>query len=232
MSGGPSGARAPVYAELRSRLLRVELGPGTRLSVTELAQALDAAPDEVVSALDRLVREQVVLVEEPGHYRVAPMTVRAARELFHLRSVLEGEAAGLAATGEVEAVAFRRIDVWARTPGHGRGPAAATAFLAGHADFHVSLARAGGNDRLADALAAVVDELARYLHLAVSRLGFDDAEAGAASHAPLLDAVKRGDAEGARALARAHVANAQKLVLDALMAAPVADLVVLRHDDE
>lgn len=168
------------------------------------------------------------LVPGPDDPEAEPLTVHAARELFHLRAVLEAEAAALAATRDIDIDELRRLEAWARATEEcdERGT-----FVSEHADFHVALTRLGGNRRLAAVVEQAYDELGPYMHLADH---WTDVTPADADHVGILDAIKRGDAERARAEARAHTAGAQKLVLDALLSAHASEsadvLTLLRSD--
>lgn len=153
----------------------------------------------------------------PDEPDAEPLTVHAARELLHLRAVLEAEAAALAATRDIDIDELRRLEAWARTTEafDERGD-----FVSEHAGFHVSLTRLGGNRRLAAVVEQAYDELGPYMRLADR---YTDVTPADADHIGILDAIKRGDADGARAAARAHTAGAQKLVLDALLSARASE---------
>lgn len=146
-----------------------------------------------------------------------PLSVHEARELFHLRSVLEAEAAALAATRDIDIDELRRLEAWARATEDydDRGD-----FVGEHAGFHVALTRLGGNQRLAAVVEQAYDELGPYMHLADRHTDVTPADA---DHVGILDAIKRGDADGARVAARAHASGAQKLVLDALLSAHASE---------
>ena len=86
-----------LYQQVREKIVFGELGPGTVLTEAGLAEEYGVSKAPVREALVLLGHEGLV---EPMHrvgHVVASFTVQDVLETFHLRSVLEAEAAGLAA---------------------------------------------------------------------------------------------------------------------------------------
>jgi predicted metal-dependent enzyme (double-stranded beta helix superfamily) len=84
--------------------------------------------------------------------------------VFELRLMLEPAAARMAA-GKVDAQRLRALDEVCRA-GYQPGDARSTSrFLEANKAFHVEIARAAGNARLADAVEQLLDEMTRLLHL-------------------------------------------------------------------
>jgi DNA-binding GntR family transcriptional regulator len=89
-------------------------------------------------------------------------------------------------------------------------------------DFHVEIARASGNERMARILASLLDEMERLLHLGLfSRREADrlriDHELQRRDHAALVDALSAGDQDGAEKAARQHIEHSRELVTSAVL---------------
>lgn len=199
---GKRTARA--YREIKRRIIDLDLAPGTVFTEGELAADLELSKTPVREALARLQVESLVEVVGRAGYRVVPITVKAAKELFGLRALLEPEAAALTAA-KAAANAIARADL-ARLK--------KLAKSGSNTEFHLALAYAAGNEKLADVLGNVHHQLDRLFRLC----RIPATAADRAQHLELLDAIAAGDADRARIIARAHLDASHALVLDALLA--------------
>ena len=85
-----------VYETLRDRILRRDPGPGTKLSLHELAAELGVSRSPVHHALTRLVSEGLLIVKARRGYYVTPVTSQALVEGYEVRLALELHAADVA----------------------------------------------------------------------------------------------------------------------------------------
>jgi len=195
---GPRTAQA--YREVKRRIVDLELAPGAVFTEGEVAAELGLSKTPVREALARLQVESFVEVVGRSGYRVAPVTVKLATDLFALRSLLEPEAAALAAGRAHDRADLARLRRLARS--------------GTNAEFHLAVARAGANAKLADVLENVLDHLSR-LDAIARALGSEGADRG---HADLVHAIAQGDTAAARAAAHAHVEASHQRILAALLA--------------
>ncbi len=87
---------ARVYRVLSRELMAGHHKPGQALSLRPLAASIGTSPMPIRGAVSRLIAERA-LVLLPNRTVVVPTMTRVRlRELFHVRQVLEGEAADLA----------------------------------------------------------------------------------------------------------------------------------------
>lgn len=138
----------------------------------------------------------------------AALSFQTVRELFHLRTLLETEAAARAAS--------RPLDIGDLREAHARRAQGMHDYLDANTAFHVALARVGGNQVLADLLEDVMQRLQGPLQL-VLRSPWPHQGASGHTHDDLLEAVLGGDREAARALVREHIAASRQAVLKALL---------------
>src|SRR5512138_2118092 len=89
--------RVDIFHELRQDILACRLAPGAELREGELAERFSVSKSPVRDALSRLVQEGLVHVMPRQGYRVAPISLRDARDMFAYRAVLEGACARIAA---------------------------------------------------------------------------------------------------------------------------------------
>lgn len=81
-----------VYQELRSDLLAGRLKPGEKLRAEALGQRFSIASSPIREALNRLVSEGFVLLEDQKGFRVAPVSEAELRELVRARCWIDGAA--------------------------------------------------------------------------------------------------------------------------------------------
>lgn len=87
-----------VYQHLRDQIYRMEIAPGTRLGVSEIAEQMGVSRSPVRDALMMLVNEGVVELNSTGGYRVLQLNRSYIEDAFVVRRALELAAMQLAMT--------------------------------------------------------------------------------------------------------------------------------------
>lgn len=193
------------YGYLRELIINGTFAPGQRLTLAEVSSACGMSHMPVREALLRLDRDGLLESEPHKGVRVVELSLKEAKELFAVRTELEGLAAFAAcAAGDSQIVkdltlinlqfsdAFERHDL--------------TALGAANQQFHERILQAGGNAVLARMLREVWSASQRY------RLGYKlipgRAHCTIEEHASIIAAMASGDPERARVAARAHIERA------------------------
>jgi GntR family transcriptional regulator, rspAB operon transcriptional repressor len=215
VKGKETTRSADAYATLRQAVLTLRLGPGTSFSEADACAWLGLSKAPVRDALANLRREGLVLSAARSGYTVAPMTVKDARDLFTLRTLLESEAAALAAGQGGDLARLRELDSLCRSEYDVNDADSVRRFLAVNSAFHVAVAELGGNLRLVEQLRRVIEQLERYMHLGL-RLA-PRADAIVHEHRELLAAIAAGDVKRARLEAAAQAHESHRMVLDGLL---------------
>lgn len=204
------------YDSIKRRIIELKLAPGASFTEGELAAILKFSKTPVREALVRLRQEGLVEAVARSGYRVAPVTIKHARDLFQLRALLEVEAAGMAASRSTDLETLSALDKLARLGFDASDRNSIKRSMRNNTKFHVMLAKLGGNEILASMLQQVLEQLERLFHLGFS---LDTrGEEIVHEHEELLAAVKAGDAEAARRIAADQAASSQLMVLNALLA--------------
>ena len=201
-----------VYETLRGRVLGRQPGPGSKLSLHELADELGVSRSPVHHALTRLVTEGLLTVKSRRGYYVTPVTAAAAAEGYDVRLALELHAAETA-VGRTVAGDLARLrelcEASAAAVSHEEWDAA-------NAAFHEHQVDLAGNALLS----RFYRELSVNLMMQVIRGG--RLEAGsylATEHGAIVDAFEAGDRDAAKEAIRAHIATGRRIALDAIAAA-------------
>jgi DNA-binding GntR family transcriptional regulator len=203
------------YLEIKRRILDLRMPPGTDFTEGELVADLGLSKTPIREALARLRQENLVDAVARSGYRVMPVTLKDARELLVLRTLLEGEAAALAATHGSDVSHLRELESLCRTSYNPKERTSIVAFLGANFEFHMAVARLSGNHRLAETLRGVLEQLERVMHLGLSLSSRADEIVH--EHKELVAAIVSGDADGARRISVAQSRSSQVMVLNALL---------------
>lgn len=203
------------YQEIKRRILDLRLPPGTDFTEGAFAAELGLSKTPIREALARLRQEGLVDAMARSGYRVTPVTVKDARDLLGLRTLLEGEAAALAATRGADVDELKHLESLCRTSYDPSDRTSIVDFLAANHAFHMAVAQMSGNTRLESTLQAVLEQLERVMHLGLSLTS--RAEEIVHEHRDLVGAILAGDSERARSVAVAQSHSSQLMVLTALL---------------
>ena len=202
------------YEAIKADIITCALQPGRQIAQRQLAEQYGAGLTPVREALQRLAQEGFVQAIPRSGYVVAPISLSDVREIFELRAIIEGAAARLAAErGSPEQI--QRIAQAASFTYVYRDRQSYSRFLAFNASFHRSVAVAAGNQRLADQVARLLDELSRVFHLGLDVK--DSAEEMQREHLALAQALCNRDAARAEEIVRSQIARSQQRVLEAIV---------------
>lgn len=202
------------YRRIREDIISCKLEPGRSYTETQLAERYELGKAPIRYGLARLAHEGLVQAVPRRGYVVASFTVQDAQEIFQLRLLLEPLAARLAA-GRIREDQLAQLHAAALVsyePGDAESEAA---FLNANRTFHVMVAEASGNQRLANAVANLLDEHRRLLHMGLTiepRGGEFQNE-----HIDLLKVLLSGDGEKAETLVREQIEGGQKMVIEGLL---------------
>lgn len=198
-----------VYDTLRRRILSRSVGPGTKLSLHELATELGVSRSPVHHALTRLVSEDLLTVKARRGYYVAPVTEKALEDGYDVRLALELHAARSTVGGldrEQLAGLRERLDATAVALSHEEWDAANAAFH----EYQVDLA---GNALLSD----VYRDLSVNQMMQVIRAGrVEGGEYLVTEHAAIVDAFEAGSLEAAEGAIRTHVTSGLRIAIEAV----------------
>ncbi len=189
--------------ELRDRILTGRLGPGDRLDLDRLTAEFGISRTPVREALLELSYEGLVEITPRSGMAVVGITPQDAVDNFAIFAALAGKAAELATARITEAELVELVELADAVQG-------SDDIVTANRRFHRALHLAARSPRLVTYLRQAV----RVVPGNFFELFPEQEERSAVEHAALLEAMRRGDASRARALAEAHVLTAGEALGD------------------
>jgi DNA-binding GntR family transcriptional regulator len=189
------------YLAIRGLIVSLELPPGSVLNERALIERLGIGRTPVREALRRLAQERLVEVFPRRGMIVTTVEIRDLASLSEIRSVLEAEAARLAAE---RATSAEREELGALIEELDRHDARdQRALMAFDERIHRTIYRCAHNTFLAETLEEYYVLALRIWHLALEQAA--ELEAAVQEHRDLLVAIRDGDGERAARIIRTHV---------------------------
>ena len=205
------------YDQIRRDIIRCILRPDEEITESQLAARYGFGKAPIRSALLRLAQDEMVVSYPRRGYVIAPITLEYVKDLFDYRAIVEPAAVRLA-IGNVNEAELRELDRIS-TAGYIPGDRESEQnFLANNKAFHVALARASGNRKLASNLERLLDEMERLFHVGLSIR--DRTEEMQHEHKSLIDAMIAGDVAKAEQAVVEQIESARQMVLGAIMSSP------------
>jgi DNA-binding GntR family transcriptional regulator len=190
------------YVELRDQIVSLAIPPGAPINEESLGRELRLGRTPLREAIKRLALENLVAVYPRRGTFVTEINITDLAHISDVRGQLEGHAAYRAAERLTPAQREELDALLVEIDGAAGG---AEALMELDARIHRFVYRCAGNPYLRDTLERYLNLSLRIWYLVLGRLPhlFERVH----EHQQLLYAVRGGDAEGARAIAVAHVAR-------------------------
>jgi len=193
------------YAQLREAIQAGELQPGQRIRENEMADRLNMSRTPVREALRRLEADGLLTFAPYRGMVISELDHQAVMELYQMREVLEGTAAGLAARHASEAEIAVLKDLMDADPMESGEPRRAATH---NRQFHSALYRSAHNRYLLKTLNVLGDAMALLGMTTLSLIGRSNT--AKEEHGSIVAAIEARDAERAEQAARQHIRAAQR----------------------
>ncbi|WP_295857339.1 GntR family transcriptional regulator [uncultured Xylophilus sp.] len=187
------------YQRIKHNILTGHFNQKTRLRELEVAELLGLGRTPVRESLKRLQDEGLLTHEPRRGLVVTSLDAQGIHELYSMRQVLEGAAAGFAAQHARPAEISNMESILADAEAGGDP-------VTLNLEFHEAIYAAAHNRHLIRSLQSVTDST--YLLGKSTLTSPERALTANAEHAAILDAIRRRDAEAARTAAESHIQQA------------------------
>jgi len=195
---------------LAQRIISGALAPGSRLMQDHLAEEFAASHVPVREAFRKLEAQGLVVRKPRCGVRVSHLDPGVVLEVTEMRAALEG----LALHHALPHLSSRDLDAAYQALVEGEASDQIADWEAANRRFHLAITAPCGMPRLMASISDLHQSDARFLFATWKQLDWQvrsDTE-----HWAILDAIKRGDEERARALLEAHIRAAGKALVERL----------------
>ncbi len=207
-----------IFEGLKKEILSCRLKPGSTINESALARRFGVSRTPVREALARLHQTGLIRAEQGSGYTVTPITIRDVQEVYFLRALLEGEAAGLAADN----ISERELEQLDRLQHHQLRSKFTTSeeeqrlqYVNANYHFHLIVAQAANNTRLERFISSLMEEAARYVFIESAVVG----NQGIKESEDIVDALRRRSSSDARDRMARHIQNTYQRVVDTMISA-------------
>jgi DNA-binding GntR family transcriptional regulator len=220
----PRGTGASsVYESLKTKILNLELKPGTLLDETELSRQYHLSRSPVREALIRLSAEGLVETPRNRTSMVSQLDFSALPAYFDAMQLLYRLSARLAAKNRTKAgVAVLKDIEGALERAHEQVDVLSIVQL--NRDFHAAIADMTGNSFIMSWMKGLLDQGQRVFRLYLASFGDRVPLPKLTQHHAMIQAIERGDAAGAERAGKADAQGLIEEVVHALGNLPSADL--------
>lgn len=202
-----------MYQAVKQKILDLEVDPTQPIDEKALVRETGGSLTLVGQALDRLAEEGMV-IKQRRRWRVArAATNEIMREIFEVRTTLEGMCARLAAE-RITADQIARMEQIHRDFERVLREGDNKALLAVDRKFHQMLYEASNNRYMAKALEEMYTLIYRLSYFALDRMG--SVRGNVEEHRDILEALKAGDGRSAERHIQHHISHFQMMVEDLL----------------
>ncbi len=204
-----------VYDRLLASIVDHTLAPGYRIRQQELAEQLGVSRQPVSHALHLLRLQGLVIESGRKGFQVTPLDPVRIRQLYEVRSALDGLAARLAAPRTGTDTANRRAFKAALAAGNSiNAQTSLSDLIARDTDFHRALYRLSGNPAIEEMAASQWPHMSRSMAAVLT----DPANRTRvwAEHRAIAEHVFKGDASSAETAARDHALTAGRVTEERL----------------
>lgn len=193
----PASLTDEAYARLEELIITLQLAPGTAVSEATLAEMIDIGRTPVREALQRLVREGLIVVLPQRGTLVSDIDLAVQMRLFEVRREVERLIARLAARRATSEERRKFAALAARFAGvaRGQGVRDAKAFMRADREFNDLCLQASRNEFAAGAM-SLMHGLCRRFFFAHCQEP-EVLEVSARAHAELAQAIAEGNEEAA-----------------------------------
>jgi DNA-binding GntR family transcriptional regulator len=206
-----------VYARILEAIIDRSLPPGQRIRQNELAERLGVSRQPVSHALHLLHRQGLVAESGRRGFEVIRLDPERIRQLYEVRSAIDGLAARLAAArakndasgrARLEAALAAGRSITSKTP--------LAELIARDVDFHRAIYALSGNPAIEEMIAPHWPHMRRSMATVLAEL--DYRESAWSEHETIAAHVLSGNAKAAEAAALAHALGAGRMTEERLRA--------------
>ncbi len=205
--------RESVYITLRTAILRGTLKPGERLLEIPLSEKLGVSRTPIREAIRKLEREGLVNMKPRHGAIVASITEEGLKEVLEVRKDLDVLTYTLACD-RISAESLDELEKACERFEEATRGKDASLIAKADVQLHSIIVEATGNKTLATIVESLSEQMYRYRFEYIKDT--TDYETLVREHRLIFESIREGDKEKASVLARTHIDNQEKSILNIL----------------
>lgn len=205
------------YGIIKDAIVDCEITPGEEVTQSELINRYRLTNAQARHALVRLTQEGWVRPLPQRGYLVAPLTMKDLEDVYEMRMLIEPPAMRKAA-GRIDPVTLKYLKKVGNAEYVPGDTVSIRKFLRCNRDFFLTIARCGGNMRLANTINQLFDSSNRMLYFCM--LHSYEAEVVRRGHQKLIEALVKGDGKQAERQRRLGLEQGKEAIQKALLSMP------------
>jgi len=202
-------SKSMIYKKMRRSIIMGHRQSAERLNVESIAQEYNTSVMPVRDALQMLSHEGLVVIKPRSGYFVTTITLKQLRDLLDVRRILELSAIERAAL-RISPEQIQELET-VHAGYTGDDDESYDRYTDENRRFHYLLAKAGGNNELADLVAKLHDQLARFMVMRRAGKTMEN------THKRIVEALNSHDTETARQALLDDIDRAHEAILDNIM---------------
>ncbi|MBV9561721.1 MAG: GntR family transcriptional regulator [Bradyrhizobium sp.] len=206
-----------VYARILEAITDRTLLPGQRITQNELAERLGVSRQPVSHALHQLYRQGLLADSGRRGFEVTQLDPERIRQLYEVRSALDGLAARLAAQrAKIDVTGRTRLEAALAAGRSADGTTPLARLITFDVDFHRAIYRLAGNPAIEETIAPQWPHMRRSMATVLAELDYRDS--AWSEHETIAGHILSGNAPGAERAALAHALGAGRQTEERLKA--------------
>lgn len=199
-----------LYLTLRKSILNGEVKPGKRLTEMEISKKMEVSRTPVREAFRRLEAEHLLIRTPGGRFIVANPDTEEIKEIYLVRSVLEGLAAKIAAS-KIKPQDLREIKSAIQKMEEGIKKNQVKWVIDSNLEFHQLIVKASDNHILTQTLNRLWDTIQIWSIRSLASRAWK--LRSVREHKKIIEAIEKGDGDTAERLIRDHIKHAGDVFL-------------------
>lgn len=203
--------REIVYEELKMQILTGKITPGTRMMEVELAESMGVSRTPIREAIKKLEQEGLVIIEPRKGAYASQISVKDMVDILEVRQDMEGLAAYMAA---YRMTPKQMKELEAISSGYNKAVEEGNMadMIKFDTDFHNLIVESCNNNILTMMINQLQELLLRFRYVYYDNI--KRAEKMPSEHTMIMEAIKDGRSDAARASAEMHIERIKDMVMN------------------
>jgi len=203
--------REIVYEELKMQILTGKIAPGSRMMEVELAESMGVSRTPIREAIKKLEQEGLVIIEPRKGAYASQISVKDMVDILEVRQDMEGLAAHMAAY-RMTPKQMKELEIISVAYNKAVEEGNMSDMIKFDTDFHNLIVESCNNSILTMMINQLQELLLRFRYVYYDNI--KRAEKMPSEHSMIMEAIKDGRSDAARASAEMHIERIKDMVMN------------------